>query len=117
MKGQVGEFKGVELRLSAIDDFANLLGRTEVMKQALKRLQDEPAHLLCDICREYHRTGEPVPDHRLQLVGYMAETALAAILSAGLIQKYPGGRLSLYSYEPTQEGLKQWERLEAEGAC
>lgn len=108
--------KEVSCGLSAMDEFAALLERTEVMKQVLKSLKEEPAHLLRDICRDYRQTGEPVPDHRLQLVGYMGEAALIALLSAGLIEKQPGGRLSLYCYEPTQEGLRQWEKLEAEGA-
>ena len=101
--------------MSAIDDFADLLETTEVMKQVLKSLKEEPAHLLRDICREYQRTGQSVPDHRLQFVGYMGEAALKALLSAGLIRRQPGGRLSLYCYEPTPEGLEQYEKLKADG--
>ena len=101
--------------MSAIDDFAALLETTEVMKQVLKSLKEEPAHLLGSICREYQGTGQPVPDHRLQFVGYMGEAALKALLSVGLIRRQSGGRLSLYCYEPTPEGLEQYERLKAEG--
>lgn len=100
--------------MSAIDDFTALLETTEVMKQVLKSLKEEPAHLLGNICREYQRTGQPVPDHRLHFVGYMGEAALKALLSAGLIQRQTGGRLSLYCYEPTSEGLEQYERLKAD---
>lgn len=99
-----------------MDEFAALLGRTQVMKQTLKTLKEEPAHILRDICRGYRQSGKPVPDYQLQLVGYMGEAALSALLSAGLIRKQPGGRLSLYCYEPTQEGLRQCEELEADGA-
>ena len=101
--------------MSAIDDFATLLETTEVMKQVVKSLKEEPAHLLGDICREYQRTGQPVPDHRLHFVGYMGEAALKALLSAGLIRRQSGGRLSLYSYEPTPGGLEQYEKLKADG--
>ncbi len=101
--------------MSAIDDFAALLETTEVVKQLFKSLKEEPAHRLGDICRECQRTGQSIPDHRLHSTGYMGETTLKALLSAGLIKRQPGGRLSLYSYEPTAEGLKQYKRLEADG--
>ena len=101
--------------MSTIDDFAALLEATEVMKQVIKSLKEEPAHLLGDICREYQKTGQPVPDHRLHFVGYMGEATLKALLSAGLIRRQSGGRLSLYSYEPTPEGLEQYEKLKADG--
>ncbi|HUU65010.1 MAG TPA: hypothetical protein VMW37_02790 [Dehalococcoidales bacterium] len=100
--------------MSAIDDFVTLLETTEVMKQVLKSLKEEPAHLLGDICREYQRTGQSMPDHHLQFVGYMGEAALKALLFAGLIRRQPGGRLSLYCYEPTSEGLAQYEKLKAD---
>ncbi len=102
-------------KVSAIDDFTNLLESTEVMKQVLKSLKEEPAHLLGTICREYQRTSQLVPDHRLFSTGYMGEVALKALLSAGLIKRQSGERLSLYSYEPTPEGLKQCERLKDDG--
>ena len=101
--------------MGALDDFAGLLGNTEVMKQALKSLKEEPAQLLGDICREYQRTGQLVPDHRLHFTGYLGEATLKALLSAGLIRRQPGERLSLYCYEPTPEGLEQYERLKADG--
>ena len=101
--------------MSAIDDFYALLETTEIMKQVLKSLKEEPAHLLGDICSQYQKTGQPVLDHRLHFVGYMGEAALKALLSAELIRRQSGGRLSLYSYEPTPEGLEQYERLKADG--
>jgi len=101
--------------MSAFDDFAALVGATEVMKQVVKSLREEPVQLLGEICREYQRTGQAVPDHRLHFVGYLGEATLKALLSAGVIRRHPGGRLSLYSYEPTPEGLEQYERLKADG--
>jgi hypothetical protein len=101
--------------MAAIDDFATLLETTEVIKQMRKGLREEPAHLLGDICREYEKTSQPVPDHHLQFVGYMGEAALKALLAAGLIKRQSGGILSLYSYEPTREGLEQYEKLKADG--
>lgn len=101
--------------MSAIDDLTTLLEATEVMKQVLRSLKEEPAHLLGDICREYQRTGQPVPDHRLHFAGYMGEATLKALLAAGLIRRQTGGRVSLYCYQPTKEGLEHYEKLKADG--
>jgi len=101
--------------MSAIDDLTALLETTEVMKQVFTSLKEEPAHVLGDICREYQKTGQPVPDHKLRFVGYLGEATVKALLAAGLIKRQPGGRLSLYCYEPTTEGLAQYEKLKAEG--
>lgn len=101
--------------MSAIEEFFNLLETTEVMKQTLKILREEPAHLLGDICQQYEVTSQSVPDYRLHLVGYMTETSLSALLSAKLIKRYSGDRLCLYVYEPTAEGLEQYAKLKANG--
>jgi hypothetical protein len=101
--------------MSAINDFAALLETTEVMKQLLRGVKEEPAHLLGDICREHQETGHPVPDHHLHLAGYLGDASLKALLSLQLIKRQPGGRLSLYAYEPTPQGLEQYQRLKADG--
>jgi hypothetical protein len=100
--------------VSAIDNFAALLETTDVMKQVLKTLKEEPARFLRDICRQYEESGRSVPNHRLQSVGYMGEAALKALLSAGLVRQQSGGTVSLYTYEPTEEGLRQYEKLKAD---
>ena len=101
--------------MTAIDDLTALLETTEAMKQVLETLKKEPAYLLGNICQEYEKTKEPVPDYRLQITGYLAETALNALISAGLISRQSGGKLSLYSYEPTTEGQNQYEKLKVNG--
>lgn len=101
--------------MSAIDDFIVLLEATEVMKQVIRSLREEPAHLLRDVCEEYQETGRPVPDHHLQFVGYLGEAAIKALIALGLVQQKPGERVSLYAYEPTEAGLKQYEQLKADG--
>ena len=101
--------------MGAIDDFAALLEVTEVMKPVFKSLKEEPAYLLGDICREYQETEQPVADHRLHFAGYLGEAALKALLAAGLVKRQSGGRLSLYCYEPTPEGLVQYEKLKTDG--
>ena len=67
--------------MSAIDDFAALLDKTEVVKQVVESLREDPAHLLGSICGEYEKTGIPVPDHLLCFTGYIGEASLKALLS------------------------------------
>jgi hypothetical protein len=101
--------------MSAIDDFTALIGKTEIMEQVTRSLREEPAHLLANICREYEEAGQPVPDHHLHFSGYIGEASLKALLAAGLIKQQPGGRLSLYCYQPTESGLEQYQNLENDG--
>ncbi len=101
--------------MSAMDEFTTLIENTHVIQQAFRSLKEEPAHILGDICREYGVTGKPVPDHHFHYVGYLGEISVKALLSAGLIRQRPGGRVALYSYEPTPEGQKLSEKLKAEG--
>jgi len=100
--------------MGALDDFFTLLEATEVMQQVIRSLKEEPAYLLGHICREYERTGRAVPDHHLNLVGYLGEASLKALISAKLVRQQLGDRLALYCYEPTDEGIKQYEGLKAD---
>jgi hypothetical protein len=101
--------------MGALDDFFALLEATEVMQQVIRSLKEEPAHLLGDICREYGRTGRPVSDHHLNLVGYLGEASLKALISAELVRQQTGNRLALYCYEPTDKGMEQYEGFKAGG--
>ncbi len=98
-----------------MDEFTNVIENTDVIKQVFKSLREEPAHILGEICHEYYATGQPVADHHLHYVGYLGDISVKALLSAGLIRQHPGGRVALYSYEPTPEGQKLSEELKAEG--
>jgi len=102
-------------KMDALDEFFALLEATEVMQQVIMSLKEEPAHLLGDICREYERTGQPVSDHHLNLVGYLGEASLKALISAELVRQQTGNRLALYCYEPTAKGMEQYEGLKAGG--
>lgn len=97
--------------MSALDDFTALIQETETIKQVIRSLKEEPAYLLDSICRQYEKTGRPVPDPQLNITGYLGEVSLKALFAAGLISQQPGGRLSLYCYEPTQNGLEQYRNL------
>jgi hypothetical protein len=101
--------------MSAFDEFVALVENTDVMKQMQKSLREGFIHFLGDICREFQGTSQPVPDHHLQSTGYMGETTIEALVSAGLIKRQSGGHISSYSYEPTPEGLAHFEKLKAEG--
>jgi len=105
----------VSFKMSAIDDFVGLIEATEVVKQVIRSLKEEPGHILSDICREYEKTGQSVPDHHLNLVGYLSEASLKALMAAELIRQQSGSRLSLYCYEPTPRGIEQYEKLRAAG--
>jgi hypothetical protein len=101
--------------MAIFEDFVTAVRRTEPIQALLKSLDEEPARLLATICREYEATGKAVPDHHLHLAGYFAETSLRALISASLVTKEPGERLSLYSYKPTETGVKYYEGMLREG--
>ena len=101
--------------MSAFNDFVTQLETTDVIRQLLKSLKEEPAHLLADICAEYQATGQAVPEHRLHPGGYMEEVALRALLSLGLTTRQAGTRLAIYAYVPTPAGLERYDKLKAEG--
>lgn len=100
--------------MSALDDFAALLAKTEVINQLLESLRQEPALILGHINREYEKSGQSVPDHRLLLGGFLGEDSLKALAAAGLVEKEPG-QYSVYSYVPTAVGKEQYQKLKASG--
>jgi hypothetical protein len=101
--------------MTAIDDFAVLLETTPPMQSLLRSLKEEPAQLLGDICREYLRSQQPVPDHHLQMVGYLGETAALILMAAGLVKRDQGGSYSIWVYQPTDDGVNQYEKLRTGG--
>lgn len=88
-----------------------MLETTQVMQQVLRRLKEEPACILGEICQEYRKTGQPVPDHHLHIAGYLGEASLKALLAVGLIERKTESRMYLYAYQPTEKGLEQCQRL------
>ena len=101
--------------MGAYEDLIERLRQTDVMQQVLAALEKEPVALLYAICKEYEASNNPVPDHHLPIVGYLKEVALRTLLSGGLLERQPGGRLSVYSYTPTSDGIECYRRLENEG--
>ena len=100
--------------MGAYEDLAQVLRQTQVMQQVLTELEKEPVTLLLAICREYEATKEAVPDHHLHLSGYLGEVAMRVLLEAGLIERQPGRRLSVNSYEPTSAGTEYYRKLKGE---
>jgi len=101
--------------MGAYEELIERLRQTDVMQQVLAALDKEPVTLLYAICKEYEASNEPVPDHHLPFSGYLKEVALRTLLSGGLLERQPGGRLSVYSYRPTSDGMECYRRLVREG--
>jgi len=97
--------------MSAFEDFAAVVKKTETMQALLKSLEEEPAKLLSTICKEYELTNKAVPDHHLHLAGYFGEAMLRVLLSANLVTKEPGDRFFLYGYKPTKAGLDHYKNM------
>ena len=97
--------------MSAFDQFVQEIKNTEVMERVFDLLEREPAHLLELICQEFENTGCALPDHRLQLNGFIEDISLKALMAAELVCREDGGRLSLYQYRPTDRGLQHYRFL------
>lgn len=100
--------------MSALDDFAACLETTEVIRQLVKSLKEEPARLLGEINREYENSGESVPDHRLLPGSFLGDDSFKALEAAGLIIR-EAGQQSVYCYRPTAAGREYYQKLKASG--
>ena len=100
--------------MGAFEDFIDVVKQTETMEALLQNLEREPAKLLAAICREYEATKKAVPDHHLNLAGYIGEAMLRALVSANLITREREDRFSLYGYKPTEAGLKYYKAMRKE---
>ena len=98
-----------------LENFLSLVRKTEIMQQVEKSLGEEPVHILDVICKEHGKASQPVPDYHLRLSGYIGEVSLKALVQAGMITQQSGGRISVYSYSPTEEGLRQYQSLQKAG--
>ncbi len=97
--------------MGAFEDFVEVVKQTETMQALLQSLEKEPAKLLAVICREYEVTNKAVPDHHLNLSGYLGEAILRALVSANLIAREREDRFALYVYKPTEAGLKYYRAM------
>ena len=102
---------------TAREEFANLVRSTDVMRQLLRDLEEDPLRTLCSICKENSETGRPVPDHHLDFFSYNSESSLRALTAAGLVQAREGSRYAVREYEPTEKGLALYRGLRDEGTC
>jgi hypothetical protein len=97
--------------MGAFEDFTAVVKRTDTMQALLSNLEKEPAKLLGAICREYEATDKSVPDHHLSLGGYFGEAMIRVLVSAELVTREAGDRLFLYSYKPTETGLRFYKAM------
>jgi hypothetical protein len=100
--------------MGAREDLAALLRDTETVQSLVRGLEAESTKMLASICAEFESTDKGVPDHHLHVVGYLGDAALRALLSAQLIDREPGDRLSICRYRPTEKGLSCYRALVAE---
>lgn len=100
--------------MSDLDEFEKVLRETDIFKQVSKSMLDEPLKLLVDICNKSILNDKPVPDHSLHIQGYIGDVALKTLIEAGLIEKLDGGRVSLYSYQPTESGTAFYKKIKSE---
>ena len=97
--------------MSVFTEFVKEIKNTDIMGRVFGLLEKEPAYLLKAICYEYETSGDALPDHRLQLNGFIEDISLKALIAAGLVSREDGGRLSLYKYGPTEKGLQEYHNL------
>lgn len=97
--------------MNKLDEFNTLIRQTDIMRQVIHSMEQEPLKLLIDICKKQEQTGMPVPDHSLHIHGYIVDIALKALIESGLVKRMDGGRISLYSFEPTTTGLQFYTEL------
>ncbi|MCK4581233.1 MAG: hypothetical protein KAU10_07765 [Dehalococcoidia bacterium] len=97
--------------MAALEEFVSVIRETETVRSFLQGLEGESVKLLGAICREYEATDKAVPDHHLYLTGYSSEMILRALVSAEVVIKEPGDRLSLHGYRPTEAGLKHYRAI------
>jgi hypothetical protein len=100
--------------MATFEEFVTEIKKTEIMQSLLRSLEQEPAKLLGTICHEYEISGKGVPDHHLNLAGYLGEAMLRTLMAANLVTKELGDMFSLYMYKPTELGLKYYKGMLAE---
>lgn len=96
------------------DELGAMVRETDTVQSLLCGLEAESVKLLSTICAEFEDTGTGVPDHHLNLIGYLGELVLRALCAADLINREAGDRLSICRYRPTEKGLSYYRRLVSE---
>jgi hypothetical protein len=97
--------------MSAFTEFIEEIKKTDVMRRVLNLLEKEPAYMLKVICKEFEASGNALPDHRLQLNGFIEDISLKAFVAAEYVSSEDGGRMSLYQYRPTDKGIQKYRYL------
>ncbi len=97
---------------NALDEARQTIAQLGPIRELAEELYSFPLTLLRQVCQEYDRRGEPVPDHLLSLPPYIGETALRALIEGGLLERFEDQRYAIHAYRPTEAGKAMVRRLD-----
>ena len=99
---------------SARQEAEERIHETDAVREILEELRAYPIRLLRQMVAECRRRGTAAPDHVLEIVPYLGETALRALVEAGLAERIDDSPYAVRAYMPTHEGLALDARLARE---
>lgn len=102
--------------MGSFEEFDTALHGTKIVQRVRRSLTIEATQALQQICREFERTGKPLPDHHLSSGGYMGEMIVKALIEAGLIEETEAERRAVRQYGPTERGRAFYRALLEENA-
>jgi hypothetical protein len=79
---------------------------SDAMRELAGELTAYPVRLLQQLVAEYTRRGAAVPDHVLDIVPYLGDTALRALVDAGLADRIDDSPHAIRAYVPTAEAIE-----------
>ena len=79
---------------------------SNAMRELTGELTAYPVRLLRQLVAEYARRGTAVPDHVLDIVPYLGDTALRALVDAGLADRIDDSPHAIRAYVPTAEAIE-----------
>ena len=87
---------------------------TGAMRELTGELRAYPVRLMRQMVTEHNRRGGAVPDHVLDIVPYLGDTALRALVDAGLADRIDDSPHAIRAYVPTAEAIALDALLAAE---
>ncbi len=87
---------------------------TGAMRELTGELRAYPVRLMRQMVAEHKLRGGPVPDHVLDIVPYLGDTALRALVVAGLVDRIDDSPHAIRAYVPTAEAIALDALLDAE---
>ena len=99
---------------SAREEAEKRIHATDAVREITEELRLYPVRLLRQIVAEHRRRNAPAPDHVLEIVPYLGETALRALVEAGLTERVDDSAYSMRAYAPTSDGIALDARMDSE---